>query len=312
MSSAPSSAPGSATITPSPPNRTSLATVAAQTPRKNATIWSRFRHHKLAVIGLVVLIAMVVIAIFAPIFAPHAPNAVSLANYRKPPSLDYLLGTDSQGRDVLSRLMFAARISLSVGLVAVAIYVVIGTVLGGLAGFFGGWVDGIIMRLADMVLSFPSIIVIITIVSILGPSILNVMLVIGLLGWPPIARLVRGEFLTLRDRDFVVASRATGARNGRIIFRHILPNATTPVIVNATFGMAQAILLEAGLSFLGLGVQPPTASWGNMLNAAQSITTLETMPWLWIPPGIAIVIAVLAINFVGDGLRDALDPRSGK
>lgn len=312
MSSAPGSAPSSTTITPSPPNRTPLATVAAQTPRKNATIWSRFRHHKLAVIGLVVLIAMVVIAIFAPMFAPHAPNAVSLANYRKPPSLDYLLGTDSQGRDVLSRLMFAARISLSVGLVAVAIYVVIGTVLGGLAGFFGGWIDGIIMRLADMVLSFPSIIVIITIVSILGPSILNVMLVIGLLGWPPIARLVRGEFLTLRDRDFVVASRATGARNGRIIFRHILPNATTPVIVNATFGMAQAILLEAGLSFLGLGVQPPTASWGNMLNAAQSITTLETMPWLWIPPGIAIVIAVLAINFVGDGLRDALDPRSGK
>jgi peptide/nickel transport system permease protein len=289
-----------------------LARVAAQTPRRNATVWSRFRRHKLAVVGMAVLLAMAIIAIAAPLLAPHAPNAISLANYRKPPSAEYLLGTDAQGRDVLSRLMYAARISLSVGIVAVGIYVVIGTVLGGLAGFFGGWIDGLIMRLADMVLSFPSIIVIITIVSILGPSISNVMLVIGFMGWPPIARLVRGEFLTLRERDFVVASRATGAGDGRIIFRHVLPNATTPVIVNATFGMAQAILLEAGLSFLGLGVQPPTASWGNMLNGAQSITTLEEMPWLWLPPGITIVVAVLAINFVGDGFRDALDPRSRK
>ncbi|MGB3327512.1 MAG: oligopeptide ABC transporter permease [Thermomicrobiales bacterium] len=290
----------------------SLAAIAAQTPRTNPTVWSRFRRHKLAVVGAVVLLLLVIVAIAAPLLAPHAPNAVSLANYRKPPSLDYPLGTDAQGRDVLSRLMYAARISLSVGFVAVAIYVAIGTVLGGLAGYFGGWVDTVIMRVADMVLSFPSIIVIITIVSILGPSILNVMLVIGLMGWPPIARLVRGEFLTLRSRDFVTASRSTGAPNGRIIFRHILPNATTPVIVNATFGIAQAILLEAGLSFLGLGVQPPTASWGNMLNGAQSITTLEEMPWLWLPPGITIIIAVLAINFVGDGLRDALDPRSRK
>jgi peptide/nickel transport system permease protein len=197
-----------------------------------------------------------------------------------------------------------------VGIVAVGIYVAIGVVLGGVAGFFGGIVDATVMRLADMVLSFPSIIVIITLVSILGPSIWNVMLVIGLLGWPPIARLVRAEFLTLRERDFVVASRSVGAGSGRIIFRHVLPNAMTPVIVNATFGMAQAILLEAGLSFLGLGVQPPTASWGNMLNEAQSITILEDMPWLWIPPGVMIAIAVLSINFVGDGLRDALDPRA--
>lgn len=299
------------TSIPATPNA-SLAVSAAQAPRKNATIWSRFRRHRLALIGAAVLLILVAIAIAAPLLAPHPPNAVSLANYRKPPSMSYLLGTDSQGRDVLSRLMYAARISLSVSLVAVSIYVVIGTVLGGLAGYFSGWVDTIIMRIADMVLSFPSIIVIITIVSILGPSILNVMLVIGFMGWPPIARLVRGEFLTLRERDFVTASRASGAPSGRIIFRHILPNATTPIIVNATFGMASAILLEAGLSFLGLGVQPPTASWGNMLNAAQSITTLEEMPWLWLPPGITIVVAVLAINFVGDGLRDALDPRSRK
>jgi peptide/nickel transport system permease protein len=279
-------------------------------PRTHASLWSRFRRHRLAVIGAAVLLAMVLIAVAAPLLAPHAPNAVSLSNYREAPNGEYLLGTDAQGRDVLSRLMYAARISLSVSLVAVSLYVVIGTVLGGLAGYFGGWVDTVIMRFADMVLSFPSIIVIITIVSILGTSLANVMLVIGLLGWPPIARLVRGEFLTLRGRDFVTASRATGVGNGRIIFRHILPNASTPIIVNATFGMAQAILLEAGLSFLGLGVQPPTASWGNMLNGAQSITTLEELPWLWIPPGVTIVVAVLAINFVGDGLRDALDPRS--
>lgn len=293
-------------------NPSSLAAIAAQTPRSSPTVWSRFRRHKLAVAGAIVLLILVVVAIAAPLLAPHAPNAVSLANYRKPPSLAYPLGTDAQGRDVLSRLMYAARISLSVGFVAVSIYVAIGTVLGGLAGFFGGWVDTVIMRVADMVLSFPSIIVIITIVSILGPSILNVMLVIGLMGWPPIARLVRGEFLTLRERDFVTASKSTGAPDIRIIFRHILPNATTPIIVNATFGIAQAILLEAGLSFLGLGVQPPTASWGNMLNGAQSITTLEEMPWLWLPPGITIIVAVLSINFVGDGLRDALDPRSRK
>ncbi len=280
------------------------------TRRRKATLWSLFRRHRLAVVGMVVMALLVVVAVGAPLLAPSDPNQVSLSAYREAPSLQHWLGTDAQGRDVLSRIIYASRISLSVGLVAVAIYVLIGTVLGGIAGYFGGWVDSIIMRLADVVLSFPSIIVIITVVSILGPSILNVMLVIGLLGWPPIARLVRGEFLTLRGRDFVVASQSVGASSPRIIFRHILPNASTPIIVNATFGVAQAILLEAGLSFLGLGVQPPTASWGNILNAAQSVTILEEMPWLWLPPGAMIVISVLAINFLGDGLRDALDPRA--
>jgi peptide/nickel transport system permease protein len=296
---------------------TSLATaeparISADASRTAPSFWSRFRRHRLAVIGFSVLVILSLSAIFAPLIAQHPPNAVDLSAYRMPPDSDHWLGTDSAGRDVFSRLLYAGRVSLSVGLVAVGIYVAIGTVLGGLAGYFKGWVDGVIMRLADMVLSFPAIIVIITIVSIVGPSIVNVMVVIGLLGWPPIARLVRGEFLTLREREFVVASVATGAKSSRIIFRHVFPNALTPVIVNATFGVASAILLEAGLSFLGLGVQPPTASWGNMLNAAQSITILEQMPWLWIPPGMMIVLAVLSINFVGDGLRDALDPRSRK
>lgn len=280
--------------------------------RRAPTFWQRFRRHKLAVVGLAVLIIIAVASVFAPLLTIHGPNAVDLTAYRTPPSADHWFGTDSAGRDVFSRLLHAGRVSLAVGVVAVGIYVAIGTLLGGLAGYFGGWVDHLVMRLADMVLSFPSIIVIITIVSLVGPSIVNVMVVIGLMGWPPIARLVRGEFLTLREREFVLASIATGATSPRIIARHVLPNALTPVIVNATFGMASAILLEAGLSFLGLGVQPPTASWGNMLNGAQSITVLEQMPWLWVPPGLMIVLAVLCINFVGDGLRDALDPRSRK
>ena len=278
--------------------------------RRNVTVWDRFRRHKLAVGGMGVLLLLVVMSVLAPWLSQHGPYTTDLSAYRAGPDSSHWLGTDSAGRDVLSRLMHAGRISLSVGIVAVGIYVAIGLVLGGIAGYMGGFVDSLVMRLADVVLSFPSIIVIITLVAILGPSIWNVMLVIGLLGWPPIARLVRAEFLTLRERDFVIASQAVGADDRRIIFRHILPNAMTPVIVNATFGMAQAILLEAGLSFLGLGVQPPTASWGNMLNEAQSITILEDMPWLWIPPGVMIALAVLSINFVGDGLRDALDPRA--
>jgi peptide/nickel transport system permease protein len=285
---------------------------AIEVTRTAPRFWTRFRRHRLALAGFVTLVLLAISAIAAPLIANYPPNAVDLTAYRMPPDANHWLGTDSAGRDVFSRLLYAGRVSLAVGIVAVGIYVLIGTLLGGLAGYFGGWVDGTIMRVADMVLSFPSIIVIITIVSIVGPSIFNVMVVIGLLGWPPIARLVRGEFLTLREREFVLASVATGATSPRIIARHILPNALTPVIVNATFGMASAILLEAGLSFLGLGVQPPTASWGNMLNAAQSITILEEMPWLWIPPGLMIVLAVLSINFVGDGLRDALDPRSRK
>jgi peptide/nickel transport system permease protein len=260
--------------------------------------------------GVVLLVCMSLAAIFAPVIAEHDPYTTDLRAYRTAPSADHPLGTDSAGRDVLSRLLHAGRVSLRVGLVAVSIYAVIGIVLGGIAGFYGGWVDSLIMRLADMVLSFPSLIIIIVIVSILGPSIYNVMLVIGGLGWPPIARLVRASFLSLRERDFVTAARASGAGSSRLIFRHILPNALAPVIVAASFGMAQAILLEAGLSFLGLGVQPPTPSWGNMLTDAQSISVLRSMPWLWLPPGAMIALTVLSINFIGDGLRDAFDPRA--
>jgi len=276
--------------------------------RPKSVVWRRFLRHKAAVVGTIILLVLTIGAIGAPLFARNDPYKVNISAYRKGPQVAHPLGTDSSGRDVFSRLLHAGRVSLSVGLVAVTIYTAIGVVLGALAGFYSGWVDSVIMRLADVVLSFPTLILIITIVSLLGPSIYNIMLVIGLLGWPPIARIVRGLFLTLREREFILAARTIGASNRRLIFRHILPNAVAPVIVAATIGMASAILLEAGLSFLGLGVQPPTPSWGNMLTDAQSLTVLESMPWLWIPPGVMIALAVLSINFIGDGLRDALDP----
>lgn len=297
----------SATTAPTTLLRDNASTAA---PRRRVSVWQRFFRHRLALIGTTLLLLLATLSIAAPLIVRHDPYTTDLRAYRKPPSKEHLLGTDSAGRDVMSRLLYAGRVSLSVGLVAVSIYVAIGILLGGLAGYYGGWVDSLIMRVADMVLSFPSLIIIIVMVSLLGPSIYNVMLVIGGLGWPPIARLVRGNFLSLREREFVIAAEAIGAKNRRIIFRHVLPNTLAPVIVAASFGMAQAILLEAGLSFLGLGVQPPTPSWGNMLTDAQSVLVLRNMPWLWLPPGVMIAITVLSVNFIGDGLRDALDPRA--
>jgi peptide/nickel transport system permease protein len=281
--------------------------IATSTSRR----WVRtFARHRLALVGLAIVSLLIVIAIGAPLIATHDPNFVDLVASRQGPSREHWLGTDDIGRDVFSRVVHGARVSLSVGVVAVTIYVVIGTVLGAVSGYFGGRVDSVIQRLTDAVMCFPSLIIIISAVAILGPSIYNVMLVIGLLSWPTICRIVRAQFLGLREREFVEAARSMGAGNARIIFRHILPNAIAPIIVAATFGIASAILTEAGLSFLGLGVQPPTASWGNLVNTAQSAAVLKQMPWLWIPPGSLIALAVLSINFVGDGLRDTFDPRS--
>ena len=294
------------TAGPAPGSLAGAASIRAA--RAGNQIWRRFRRHRLAMVGATILFVLTVGAVFAPLIAAHGPYSVDLSAYRLGPSLDHPLGTDSAGRDVFSRLLHAGRVSLSVGLVAVSIYTVIGVILGAIAGFYGGWLDSTIMRLADVFLSFPTLIIIITLASVLGPSIYNVMLAIGLLGWPPIARLLRAELLSLREREFIYGARTIGCSNPRLIFRHLLPNAMAPVIVAATFGIAYAILIEAGLSFLGLGVQPPTPSWGNMLTDAQSLTVLESMPWLWLPPGLLIALAVLSINFIGDGLRDALDP----
>lgn len=269
-----------------------------------------FMRHRLALAGAVVILLLVAIALFAPLVANHDPNRVDLLAASSGPNRTHWLGTDDIGRDVFSRIVYGTRVSLSVGLVAVTIYVVIGTILGAISGYFGGWIDSTLQRFTDAIMCFPSLIIIIAAVAILGPSIFNVMIVIGLLTWPSICRLVRGQFLSLREREFVEAARAMGARPSRIIFLHLLPNAVAPITVAATFGVASAILTEAGLSFLGLGVQPPTASWGNMINTAQSAAVLQEMPWLWVPAGIMIALAVLSINFVGDGLRDAIDPRS--
>lgn len=271
---------------------------------------SRFIQYRPAVIGLVVLIVLILMAMFAPIVAGQDPYFQDYSELKKPPSSDHILGTDALGRDVWSRLVHATRVSISVGLVAVAIYTIIGTTLGAIAGYYGGWVDTLIMRLTDIVMTFPALIIIITVVALIGPSLYNIMAVMGLLSWPSICRLVRGQILSLREKEFVIASRAMGASDSFIIFDHLLPNVIGPIIVAATFGIASAILTEASLSFLGLGVPPPQPSWGQMLTDAQKLTVLAEMPWLWVPPGLMVSLTVLCVNFVGDGLRDALDPRT--
>ncbi|WP_246943132.1 oligopeptide ABC transporter permease [Bacillus pinisoli] len=274
-------------------------------------VTTRFLKHKLAVLGLVLFTLFVLMALFAPLIAPQDPYEVGY-EFEARPSAEYLLGTDQVGRDVLSRLIYASRVSLSVGVGAVAIYVVIGTILGAMAGYMGRWVDMLIMRITDVFMSFPYLMVILVLVSVMGPSLFNIILVLGLLGWPPIARIVRGSVLSLKEMDYVKAGVALGYSTPRILLNHILPNALAPILVNATFGIAFAIIMEASLSFLGMGVQPPTASWGNMLTEAQSLTVLAQQPWLWLPPGLMIVLAVISINFMGDGLRDAVDPKSFK
>jgi peptide/nickel transport system permease protein len=269
----------------------------------------RFMQHRLALVSLFVFACLALSAVFAGQVAPYDPNKIDPTAFDQPPSAAHLLGTDQVGRDVLSRVIFGGQVSLSVGVVAVDIYMLIGITLGALSGYYGGWVDMVISRATDIILSFPSLMLILVLVSLLGPGLGNIMLVLGLLGWPQIARVVRAEFMHLRVQEFITAATVVGVPTRRIILRHIIPNVMGPILVGATFGVATAILSESGLSFLGLGVQPPTSSWGQILNAAQSLTILEQKPWLWMPAGAMILVSVLCINFVGDGLRDALDPR---
>lgn len=280
------------------------------TPSKGM-FWKRFKKHKLAVLGLWFLAIVTICAIFASWIAPYGPNEIT-SSFSAAPSWQHWLGTDQVGRDVLSRVIYAARVSLAVGIGAVVISAVIGTVLGLVSGYFGGWVDGIIMRVTDMFMSFPYIMFILVVASIVGPGLTNIIIILGVLGWPGIARLVRGNVLAIKQSDYVKASIALGYKTPRILFKHILPNTVAPILIYATSGVAGAILDEAALSFLGLGVQPPEASWGNMLSSAQSITILTSQPWLWIAPGILTLLTVLSINYIGDALRDALDPRNAK
>jgi peptide/nickel transport system permease protein len=269
----------------------------------------RFCRHRLALASLIILVLLAVMAIFAPLFAPDPPNAVNIALFQQAPSAAHWLGTDQAGRDVLSRLIFGARVSLTVAVTSAVSAGLIGLILGLLGGFLGGWVDSVVMRLTEMILSFPALVVIILIVAIIGPSVTAIVVVIALTQWPTACRIVRQATRSLKEMDFITAARATGCSNLRIMTRHILSGVLPPLTVVLTLLSAEAILLEAALSFLGLGVNVPESSWGGMMQAAQSLTTLSSLPWLWLPPGIIIAVAVLAINFVGDGLRDALDTR---
>jgi peptide/nickel transport system permease protein len=270
-------------------------------------IWRRFKKNPLSVAGLVVILLLASIALLAPLISPYEPTKIDVYNVLSPPSAAHPFGTDELGRDLLSRMIWGSRASLKVGFIAVGIAISIGTILGAIAGYYGGKIDAVLMRFVDIMLAFPTFFLILAVIAIVEPSISTIMIIIGLTGWMDVARLVRAEFLTLKERDFIFAARAIGASDFRLIFRHIIPNALSPVFVAATFGIAGAILVESGLSFLGLGVQPPEPSWGNILTSGKDNITVAW--WLSLFPGIAILITVLSYNLVGEGLRDALDPR---
>jgi len=267
----------------------------------------RFLRNRVAVAGLVVVIALFIIALSASTVAPYPPDEIDTGNILSPPSRSHWLGTDVLGRDVFSRILYGAGVSLSVGFVAVSISSVIGIILGAVSGYFRGWPDKIVMRFVDIMLCFPSFFLILAVIAFVGPSIWNIMIVIGVTSWMSVTRLVRAEFLSIRERDFVQAARGQGAGDMRIIFIHILPNAMAPILVAATLGIASAVLVESGLSFLGIGVQPPDPSWGNMLTEGKD--NIEIAWWLSLFPGLAILVTVMGYNLLGEGIRDSLDPR---
>lgn len=281
-------------------------------------IWHAFRRHKPAMIGSAIVLIFAFSAIFAPYLSPYDPEKIDLDNMLQSPSVKHIMGTDELGRDLFTRILYGGRVSLSIGVMAMALAVTVGAVVGGLAGFYGGWVDNTLMRIVDMMLAFPSLFILIILALALRDlpiealrgtafaSVFSIVLVIAVLAWMQVARLVRASFLSLKEKEFVEAARCCGVPNTRIMIRHLLPNAMSPIIVAATFRVATSIITESGLSYLGFGVQPPTPTWGNMLKNAQD--QMLRAPWTAIFPGLMIFIAVIAINFVGDGLRDALDP----
>ncbi len=271
---------------------------------------NKFMKNKLAVIGAVMLFIIITLAILAPWITQFEPQKQSLLNKLQSPGGEHWLGTDRFGRDVFSRILYGARISLLVGFASVAGSITIGTVIGAVAGYFGGKIDAILMRIVDVIISIPTIFLLITLVTIFQPGVDKLILIFALTGWTFTARLVRGEFLSLRTREFVLASKTIGTRSHTIIFSHILPNAMGPIIVSATLGVGGVILAESALSYLGLGIQPPTPSWGNMLQDAQNFTIMLKHWWYPLFPGLMILFTVLSFNFVGDGLRDALDPKT--
>ncbi len=270
----------------------------------------RFSKHKLAIISLFVLVLEVLMVIFLPIILNLDPYTTDYNTYfGSAPSALHWLGTDDVGRDSFARFLFGGRVSLQVGIVSAVISLAVGVPLGLIAGYYRGIIETVIMRLADIFMSFPSMVLILVLVSVLGPSVATVTVVIGILGWPRFARTIYGNVLSARESEYVEAARAIGTKDGAIMTKYILPNTFAPVLIAFTFRAAQAIITESALSFLGMGVQAPQASWGNILYEAQSISVLATRPWLWMPPGIALLITILCINFLGDGIRDALDTK---
>jgi peptide/nickel transport system permease protein len=269
--------------------------------------WNRFTKNKLALTGSAIVVFFFLLSIFAPWISPYDPGAINLQTVLSPPSTAHPLGTDQLGRDVLSRMIWGSQISLKVGFVSTGIAIFIGMILGAVAGYYGRWVDTVIMRSVDIMLCFPTFFLILAVIAFLEPSIWNIMIIIGLTGWMGITRLVRADFISLKERDFVQAARSIGASDFRIIFIHLLPNAMASLLVAATFGIAGAILTESALSFLGIGVQPPTPSWGNILTDGKD--NIDIAWWLSLYPGMAILLTVLGYNLLGEGIRDTLDPR---
>ncbi|MCY7975792.1 ABC transporter permease [Bacillus inaquosorum] len=299
--------------TVAPSNEVKLKENIRKKPETMTRIFfEKFFKNKLAVVGGIILTVIILMAIFAPFIAPYSPESQSLLNKLKPPSPKNLMGTDKFGRDIFTRVLYGARVSLLVGFVSVVGAITIGTVVGALAGYFKGIVDAVLMRAVDVVLSIPDIFLLITLVTIFQPGMDKLILIFSLTGWTTTARLVRGEFLSLRSREFVLAAKTIGTKNYKIIFSHILPNCIGPIIVSATLKVGSVILAESTLSYLGFGIQPPIASWGNMLQDAQNFTLMIQAWWYPLFPGLFILITVLCFNFVGDGLRDALDPKNIK
>lgn len=289
----------------------SVSSLTAERPKGPLRrAFDRFLTNTAAVVGVMVLIPIVLAILSYDLWWPYAPNDIDLVAMNKGPSADHWLGSDGVGRDVMARLLQGGRISLLVATVSMAISTVIGFAVGAVAGFGGRLVDGVAMRLVDLAMTLPPVIFLLVLASIAGTGIVPTIIVISLLSWPVLSRMVRARLLELRERDFVVAARGMGAGLPHLLLRHALPNTIDILVVYATLQVAAGILLEAGLSFLGMGVPPPEASWGNMLNAARSTLVLESYPWQWMFPGAAMVVTVLAINFVGDGLRDAFNPRA--
>ncbi len=283
--------------------------------RPSGRAWRAFRRHRAAVASGAILTVLLLAAVLAPWLAPHDPYDLAVGPngeiaFAAPPDATFPLGTDAVGRDVASRLIYGGRVSITIGLVAALVAIAFGSLLGVVAGWFGGWTDRLVSRFADAVATFPALFLILTISSFVARSIVNVIVIIGFLSWMPSFRLMRAEVLKLRSTAYVEAARALGARDPRIMAWHLIPNAFPPIVVQATLGVAEAMLTASALSFLGLGVQQPIASWGNMLADARSVTVLRSQPWLWLPPGAAIFVTVLCINFLGDGLRDAINPRA--